>query len=126
MATFRIVAWDGKGIFASGTELPLATSTQVGAAAAGRAFASSDFAREPGWDRRTDRLMEALGFRSGCALPVRDRAGAVRAVVSLSSTVAAVDYGRRIDAVGDREEDVLAALDTFVRSRHRPPDPRNR
>lgn len=113
--TFRILAWDGKGIFASGTELPLATSTQVGRAASGLPFASSDFASEPGWERPTDRLMEALGFCSGCACPVRDSAGAVRAVVSLSSTATGVDYGRRLDAAADTALDVLAAIETFVR-----------
>lgn len=113
--TFRIVAWDGKGIFASGTELPLSTSTQVGSAASGLAFASRDFAIEPGWERPTDRLMEALGFRSGCACPVRDSAGAVLAVVSLSSTAAGIDYDRRLDAVADSGHDVLAAIETLVR-----------
>lgn len=110
--TFRILAWDGKGIFASGTELPLATSTQVGSAASGTVFASSDFASEPGWERPTDRLMEALGFRSGCACPMLDSAGAVRAVVSLSCTAAGVDYDRRLDAAARSSHDVLAAIET--------------
>jgi len=45
--TFRIVAWDGKGLLASGTELPLETSTQVGAAARGERYTASDFRSAP-------------------------------------------------------------------------------
>jgi DNA-binding CsgD family transcriptional regulator len=112
--TFRILAWDGKGIFASGTELPLATSTQVGRAATGRPFASPDFAAEPGWERPTDRLMEALGFCSGCACPVRDSVAVVRAVVSLSSTATGTDYDRRLDAIAESSRDVLAGIETLV------------
>ncbi len=110
-ATFRIVAWDGKGIFASGTELPLATSTQVGGAAAGRPFVSGDFGTEPGWERPTDRLMQALGFRSGCAVPVHDACGDVAGVVSLSSTATGIDYGRRVDVLAAAERRVRAALE---------------
>jgi DNA-binding CsgD family transcriptional regulator len=139
-ATFRIVAWDGKGIFASGTELPLATSTQVGAAARGSAYASADFEREPDWTEPTDRLMLALGFRSGCALPVRGGDGAVAGVASLSATSAGIEYGGRLDQLErsapalaaelerldrpgaaeltQRERDVLVLLDAGLRFKH--------
>ncbi|MEZ5102368.1 MAG: LuxR C-terminal-related transcriptional regulator [Thermoleophilia bacterium] len=131
--TFRIDAWNGKGIFGTGTELPLDTSTQLGRAADGETFAAPDFAREPGWDRPTDRLMDALGFRSGCSVRVRGDDGLW--VVSLSSVRARHGYDRRIDRVRAcvrdlrdaprvtvpdpgltrREQDVLALLERGLR-----------
>lgn len=127
--TFRIDAWNGKGIFGTGTELPLATSTQIGRAADGEPFAAPDFSCEPGWDRPTDRLMDALGFRSGCS--VRVEADDVLWVVSLSSTRARHGYDRRIDrlrgsaarlrlapaatALTRREQDVLVLLERGLR-----------
>ena len=105
------MAWDGKSLFASGTELPLSTSTQVGAAAAGRPFAAMDFEREPGWEQPTDRLMQALGFRSGCAVPVRRPGGEICAVASLSSTLAGVDYARRIDALAGEADSLVGLLE---------------
>lgn len=127
--TFRIDAWDGKGIFGKGTELPLDTSTQIGRAAGGEAFAAPDFAREPGWDRPTDRLMDALGFRSGCSVRVAGEDALW--VVSLSSTRARHGYDRRIDRLRGcapvlrrtpvaagltrRERDVLVLLERGLR-----------
>lgn len=103
-STFRIVAWDGKGLFGIGTELPLSTSTQVGGAAQRGVFASSDFEREPGWNRPTDRMMQALGFRSGCSVAIG------RSVVSLSSDEVGVDYTRRIEAVQGAADELAALL----------------
>ncbi len=95
--TFRIVAWDGKGLLAAGTELPLATSTQVGAAARGERYAASDFRSAPGWDRASDRLMLAVGFVSGCSVPLHHPCGDVCGVASLSATQV-VDYDSRCSA----------------------------
>ena len=97
--TFRIVAWDGKGLLAAGTELPLETSTQVGAAARGEHYAASDFRAAPGWDRASDRLMLAVGFLSGCSVPLRHPSGDVCGVASLSATQI-VDYDSRCAALG--------------------------
>jgi DNA-binding CsgD family transcriptional regulator len=96
--TFRIVAWDGKGLLAAGTELPLETSTQVGSAARGECFAASDFRAAPGWDRATDSLMLAVGFVSGCSVPLRHPCGEVCGVASLSATQI-VDYDNRSAAL---------------------------
>ena len=98
MQTFRIIAWDGKGLLAAGTELPLETSTQVGAAARGERYAASDFRSAPGWDRASDRLMLAVGFVSGCSVPLRHPSGAVCGVASLSATQI-VDYDSRCRAL---------------------------
>jgi DNA-binding CsgD family transcriptional regulator len=106
--TFRIVAWDGKGLLASGTELPLETSTQVGAAARGERYTASDFRSAPGWDRASDSLMLAVGFLSGCSVPLRHPCGDVCGVASLSAT-RIVDYAARCAAL-DRAGPGLAAL----------------
>lgn len=108
-ATFRIVAWDGKGLLAAGTELPLATSTQVAAGARGERYAASDFRAAPGWDRATDRLMLAVGFVSGCSVPVRHPDGAVCAVASLSATQI-VDYDARCTALSEAAPGLSALL----------------
>jgi DNA-binding CsgD family transcriptional regulator len=108
LETFRIVAWDGKGLLASGTELPLATSTQVGAAARGEHYAASDFRSAPGWDRASDRLMLAVGFVSGCSVPLRHVSGEVCGVASLSATQV-VDYDSRCAAL-EAAAPSLAAL----------------
>ena len=81
---FTIVAHAGRGILAAGTTLPLVTSTQILAAARGTSWSCGDFRREPAWAEPTDRLMLALGFRSGCSVPLRDDHGRVRGVVSAS------------------------------------------
>jgi DNA-binding CsgD family transcriptional regulator len=96
--TFRIIAWDGKGLLAAGTELPLETSTQVGAAARGERYAASDFRTAPGWDKASDSLMLAVGFLSGCSVPLRHACGAVCGVASLSATQI-VDYDGRCAAL---------------------------
>jgi DNA-binding CsgD family transcriptional regulator len=106
--TFRIVAWDGKGLLAAGTELPLETSTQVGAAARGEHYAASDFRAAPGWDRASDRLMLAVGFLSGCSVPLRHPCGDVCGVASLSATQV-VDYDSRCSAL-DAAAPALASL----------------
>jgi len=106
--SFRIVAWDGKGLLAAGTELPLETSTQVGAAARGELYAASDFRCAPGWDRASDRLMLAVGFRSGCSVPLRHPRGDVYGVASLSST-SIVDHVGRCAAL-DAAAPQLASL----------------
>jgi DNA-binding CsgD family transcriptional regulator len=106
--TFRIVAWDGKGLLASGTELPLATSTQVGAAARGERYAASDFRSAAGWEQATDRLMLAVGFVSGCSVPLRHPCGDIAGVASLSATQI-VDYDSRCSALA-ASAPVLAAL----------------
>jgi DNA-binding CsgD family transcriptional regulator len=106
--TFRIVAWDGKGLLASGTELPLETSTQVGAAARGERYTASDFRSAPGWDRASDSLMLAVGFLSGCSVPLRHPCGDVCGVASLSATQV-VDYDARCAAL-DTAAAGLAAL----------------
>ena len=103
-STFRIVAWDGKGLFGIGTELPLSTSTQVGGAAHRGVFASSDFEHEPGWNRPTDRMMQALGFCSGCSVALGST------VISLSSDETDIDYTRRIEAVQAAADDLTALL----------------
>jgi DNA-binding CsgD family transcriptional regulator len=106
--TFRIVAWDGKGLLAAGTELPLETSTQVGAAARGERYAASDFRSAPGWDRASDRLMLAVGFVSGCSVPLHHPCGDVCGVASLSATQV-VDYDSRCTAL-DAAAPSLASL----------------
>ena len=106
--TFRIIAWDGKGLLAAGTELPLETSTQVAAAARGERYAASDFRSAPGWDRASDRLMLAVGFVSGCSVPLRHPSGAVCGVASISATQV-VEYDSRCAAL-DRAAPILAAL----------------
>jgi DNA-binding CsgD family transcriptional regulator len=106
--SFRIVAWDGKGLLAAGTELPLETSTQVGAAARGELYAASDFRAAPGWDRASDRLMLAVGFLSGCSVPLRHPGGDICGVASLSAT-RIVDYDGRC-AVLDDAAGSLASL----------------
>jgi len=116
--TFRIVAWDGKGLLAAGTELPLETSTQVGAAARGERYAASDFRSAPGWDRASDRLMLAVGFLSGCSVPLRHPCGDVCGVASLSATQV-VDYDSRCRAL-DAAAPSLAAL---LWPEHAPPPP---
>jgi DNA-binding CsgD family transcriptional regulator len=116
--TFRIVTWDGKGLLASGTELPLETSTQVGAAADGELFASSDFRSAPGWDRATDRLMLAVGFVSGCSVPLRHPCGDVCAVASLSATQI-IDCDSRCDALST----AAPALATLLWPDDAPPPP---
>ena len=116
--TFRIVAWDGKGLLAAGTELPLETSTQVGAAARGERYAASDFRSAPGWDRASDRLMLAVGFVSGCSVPLHHPCGDVCGVASLSATQV-VDYDSRCGAL-DAAAPSLAAL---LWPEHAPPPP---
>ena len=116
--TFRIVAWDGKGLLAAGTELPLETSTQVGAAARGERYAASDFRSAPGWDRASDRLMLAVGFLSGCSVPLHHPCGDVCGVASLSATQV-VDYDSRCGAL-DAAAPSLAAL---LWPEHAPPPP---
>ena len=106
--TFRIVAWDGKRLLAAGTELPLETSTQVGAAARGERYAASDFRTAPGWDRASDSLMLAVGFLSGCSVPLHHPSGDVCGVASLSATQI-VDYDGRCSAL-DAAAPALAAL----------------
>jgi DNA-binding CsgD family transcriptional regulator len=108
-STFRIVAWDGKGLLASGTELPLETSTQVGAAAHGELFAASDFRSAPGWDKAADRLMLAVGFVSGCSVPLRHQCGEVCGVASLSDTHV-VDCDSRCDALETAAPGLAAVL----------------
>jgi DNA-binding CsgD family transcriptional regulator len=98
--SFRIVAWDGKGLLAAGTELPLETSTQVGAAARGELYTASDFRAAPGWERASDRLMLAVGFLSGCSVPLRHPDGEVCGVASLSATQI-IDYDGRCAALND-------------------------
>lgn len=110
-STFRIVSWDGKGLFATGTELPLATSSQVGGAAENGVFASSDFEHEPGWERPTDRMMQALGFRSGCSVSIG------RAVVSLSCESVGIDFARRIEAIQSAAPTLEALLPDEPRRR---------
>ena len=112
--TFRIVAWDGKGLLAAGTELPLETSTQVGAAARGERYAASDFRSAPGWDRASDRLMLAVGFVSGCSVPLHHPCGDVCGVASLSATQM-VDYDSRCSALDARR--ALARLAALARAR---------
>lgn len=109
VGSFRIVAWDGKGLLAVGTELPLATSTQVGAAARGELFAASDFRCAPGWDRPSDRLMLAVGFRSGCSVPLRHPRGEVHGVASLSST-SSVDHVGRCAALAAAAAELASLL----------------
>ncbi len=116
--TFRIVAWDGKGLLAAGTELPLETSTQVAAAARGERYAASDFRSAPGWDRASDRLMLAVGFVSGCSVPLRHPSGAVCGVASISATQV-VDYDSRCAAL-DAAAPSLASL---LWPEHVPPPP---
>ena len=96
---FTIVAHAGRGILAAGTTLPLVTSTQILAAARGTTWACGDFRREPTWAEPTDRLMLALGFRSGCSVPLRDDHGRVRGVVSASFLHPHGASDRRIAAV---------------------------
>ena len=107
--TFRIIAWDGKGLLAAGTELPLETSTQVAAAARGERYAASDFRSAPGWDRASDRLMLAVGFVSGCSVPLRHPSGAVCGVASLSATQT-MDYDSRCARPGPRRPTLAALL----------------
>ena len=116
--TFRIVAWDGKGLLAAGTELPLETSTQVGAAARGERYAASDFRSAPGWDRASDRLMLAVGFVSGCSVPLHHPCGDVCGVASLSATQV-VHYDSRCGAL-DAAAPSRAAL---LWPEHAPPPP---
>jgi DNA-binding CsgD family transcriptional regulator len=116
--TFRIVAWDGKGLLAAGTELPLETSTQVGAAARGERYAASDFRAAPGWDRASDRLMLAVGFLSGCSVPLRHAGGDVCGVASLSATHV-VDYDSRCAAL----DAAAPALASLLWPEHAPPPP---
>jgi DNA-binding CsgD family transcriptional regulator len=106
--TFRIVAWAGKGLLAAGTELPLETSTQVGAAARGEPYAASDFRTAPGWDRASDSLMLAVGFLSGCSIPLRHPSGEVCGVASLSATQIC-DYDGRCSVL-DSAAPVLASM----------------
>ncbi len=116
--TFRIVAWDGKGLLASGTELPLETSTQVAAAARGERYAASDFRAAPGWERATDQLMLAVGFVSGCSVPVHHPDGSVCAVASLSATHV-VDYDTRCTALAE----AAPALSSLLWPGDAPPPP---
>jgi DNA-binding CsgD family transcriptional regulator len=117
-ATFRIVAWDGKGLLAAGTELPLETSTQVAAAARGERFAASDFRSAPGWELPTDQLMLAVGFVSGCSVPLCHPSGDVCGVASLSATHI-VDY----DARGAALERAAPELASRLWPEHAPPPP---
>jgi DNA-binding CsgD family transcriptional regulator len=107
--SFRIVAWDGKGLLAAGTELPLETSTQVGAAARGELYAASDFRDAPGWERASDRLMLAVGFLSGCSVPLRHPDGGICGVASLSATKI-VDYGGRCALLDDAAGSLASLL----------------
>lgn len=81
--------------------------------------------------------MLALGFRSGCSLPVRDGADRVVGVASLSCTCSGIEFGRRLDRLASaapalagelaelagsprprltqRERDVLVLLDAGLR-----------
>ena len=96
---FTIVAHAGRGILAAGTTLPLVTSTQILAAARGTSWSCGDFRREPAWAEPTDRLMLALGFRSGCSVPLRDDHGRVRGVVSASFLHPRGASDRRVAAI---------------------------
>lgn len=91
--SFLVVASSGRRLFAPGTELPMSTSTQILQAAAREVFLTSDFAREAGWRRPTDRLVCAVGFRSGCTVPLFAGPRVVGAI-SLSSTTSADHAGR--------------------------------
>jgi NarL family two-component system response regulator YdfI len=95
--SFLVVASSGRSLFAPGTELPMSTSTQILQAAARDVFLTNDFAREAGWRRPTDRLVCAVGFRSGCTVPLVAGSRVVGAV-SLSSTTPA-DHAGRVAAV---------------------------
>jgi DNA-binding NarL/FixJ family response regulator len=107
--TFRIVACDGATLLARGTEMPLATSTQVGRAAAGETFSAHDFRTDPGWSRPIDRVMLALGFRSGCAVAVAIPGTPLCAVLSISSTSVHMDYGRRLARLRTAAPELAAA-----------------
>jgi DNA-binding NarL/FixJ family response regulator len=99
---FEIVAAAGKALFIPGQRLPTAVSTQLARSATGRVYAASSFMADFDPPRPVDELMLALGFRSGCSIPIGPVGRPVGAV-SLSSTIDGLCYDRVLRAVAEVE-----------------------
>jgi DNA-binding NarL/FixJ family response regulator len=67
---FSVVASAGESILATGTELPIGTSTQVSVPAHGQVFRQEDFGRGVTFERALDHLVVQMGYRSGCSIPL--------------------------------------------------------
>lgn len=66
----EVLAIVGPDLLAVGTTAPAEVSTRLLRAMERRPWASADFSREPGFERAIDQLAKALGFRSGCSVPI--------------------------------------------------------
>src|SRR3954464_4308936 len=84
-ATFEIVGWSGKPLFAPGLEVPVDLSTQMLASAHGETYVAARFADDPVWPRPIDEFMLGIGFECGCSLALGAPDHPVGAV-SLTST----------------------------------------
>jgi DNA-binding NarL/FixJ family response regulator len=106
---FEIVAAAGRALFVPGQRLPTTVSTQLARSAAGRVYAASSFMDEFDPPRPIDELMLALGFRSGCSVPIGPPDKPVGAV-SLSSTVDGLSYDRVLSGIAQVEVPLLRLL----------------
>jgi DNA-binding NarL/FixJ family response regulator len=67
---FSVVSSAGESILATGTELPIGTSTQVIVPAGGQVFRQGDFRQGAAFERALDHLVMQMGYRSGCSIPL--------------------------------------------------------
>lgn len=97
-STFEIVGCAGKALLSPGLDVPVELSTQMRPPALGDVFVEASFPDSPSWNRPVDELMVAIGFRSGCSLPLEFEGGSLGAV-SLSETHSDRSFERCVDAV---------------------------
>ncbi|HZZ45463.1 MAG TPA: LuxR C-terminal-related transcriptional regulator [Pseudonocardia sp.] len=67
---FSVVSSAGESILATGTELPIGTSTQVAVPAGGQVFRQGEFGQGAVFERALDHLVMQMGYRSGCSIPL--------------------------------------------------------
>ncbi|MEU9456240.1 LuxR C-terminal-related transcriptional regulator [Streptomyces sp. NPDC048277] len=98
---FTIVAHAGRGLLGRDATLLLATSTHFTTAAAGRAYVTDDFDRQPEFTRPVDQLVVNSGFRSGCSVPmwVGDTPVGALSVSCADDRVPAADRLSRLEGV---------------------------
>jgi DNA-binding NarL/FixJ family response regulator len=116
----EVLAIVGPDLLAVGTTAPAELSTRLLRAIDRRSWASADFSREPGFERAIDQLAKALGFQSGCSVPILAAGRAVGAVL-LTSMIAQRSWSREIAEI----EAVTPMLAVGLRLM-RPADPRLR
>jgi DNA-binding NarL/FixJ family response regulator len=104
-----VIGGGGEEILASGTELPLETSTQVLVPARGEIFRRSSFAEDESFDRSLDHLVRDMGFRSGCSVPLLI-GNRPTGALCISSRKPALECDPLIDALGEVSHELTLAL----------------